>query len=119
MCSSGVCPLKAERVGPCCRWHGAQGLSTRPDGGDDNGCVFSRSIVQEATRRALANGALQPIETQTILLDSDGVQGLLAQRYDGRPGTVYLVRPDQHVAARWREFDEDQIQAALRRCLGR
>ena len=36
--------------------------------------MFSLSIVQDATRRALADGALQPIETQTILLDSDGVR---------------------------------------------
>jgi ATP adenylyltransferase len=36
--------------------------------------VFSLSIVQEATRRALADGALQPIETRTLLLDSDGVR---------------------------------------------
>ncbi len=35
--------------------------------------MFSPSIVQEATRRALAHGALQPIETRTLLLDSDGV----------------------------------------------
>jgi sulfate adenylyltransferase (ADP) / ATP adenylyltransferase len=36
--------------------------------------VFSLSIVQEATERALASGALQPIETQTTLLDDDGVR---------------------------------------------
>lgn len=36
--------------------------------------MVSRSVVQKATQRALANGALQPIETQTILLDSDGVR---------------------------------------------
>lgn len=46
------------------------------------------------------------------------VDGLLAQRYDGRPGTVYLLRPDQHVAARWRQFDTACIQRALARCLG-
>ena len=49
------------------------------------------------------------------LIDSEG---LLAERYDGRPGTVVLVRPDQHVAARWRRFDEQLIAAALRRCTG-
>jgi 3-(3-hydroxy-phenyl)propionate hydroxylase len=43
--------------------------------------------------------------------------GTLTQRYDGEPGTVYLLRPDQHVAARWRAFDADKIAAALRRCL--
>jgi len=40
----------------------------------ENGGVFSLSIVQEATRRALANGTLQPIETRPLLLDSDGVR---------------------------------------------
>ncbi len=45
--------------------------------------------------------------------------GDLTQRYDGRPGTVYLIRPDQHVAARWRQFDATAIEAALMRCLGK
>ena len=45
-------------------------------------------------------------------------RGLLAQRYDARPGTVYLIRPDQHVAARWRHFDAAAATAALQRCLG-
>ena len=48
------------------------------------------------------------------LVDADGV---LTERYDGQPGTTYLIRPDQHVAARWRQFDAAKIQAALRRCL--
>jgi 3-(3-hydroxy-phenyl)propionate hydroxylase len=46
----------------------------------------------------------------------EDAEGLLAQRYDAKPGTVYLIRPDQHVAARWRGFDTARIQAALRRC---
>lgn len=43
--------------------------------------------------------------------------GLVAKHYDARPGTFYLIRPDQHVAARWRKFDRTQVQAALDRCL--
>ena len=42
-------------------------------------------------------------------------QGLLAQRYDLRPGTAELFRPDQHVCARWREPTEAGIRAALAR----
>jgi len=45
-------------------------------------------------------------------------QGLLAQRLDARPGTAYLVRPDQHVAARWRQWDTAALHAALRRATG-
>ena len=41
--------------------------------------------------------------------------GRFAERYDARSGSVYLIRPDQHVAARWREFDADRLRAALAR----
>jgi 3-(3-hydroxy-phenyl)propionate hydroxylase len=41
----------------------------------------------------------------------------VAQRFDGQDGTVYLIRPDQHVAARWRSFDSNKVQAAMKRCL--
>jgi 3-(3-hydroxy-phenyl)propionate hydroxylase len=47
--------------------------------------------------------------------DVEDAEGLLAQRYDARPGTVYLIRPDQHVAARWRAFDPAKVRAALKR----
>jgi len=49
--------------------------------------------------------------------DVDDAEGLLAQRYDAQPGTVYLIRPDQHVAARWRALDAGKVRAALRRCI--
>ena len=40
---------------------------------------------------------------------------LAATRYDGRDGTVVLLRPDQHVCARWRHFDLARVRAALAR----
>jgi 3-(3-hydroxy-phenyl)propionate hydroxylase len=45
-------------------------------------------------------------------------EGLVARRFDARPGTAYLIRPDQHVAARWRRFDAGAVRAALARATG-
>ena len=45
----------------------------------------------------------------------EDARGLAATRYDARPGTVYLVRPDQHICARWREFDVARVRAAIAR----
>ncbi|MEO9136962.1 MAG: FAD-dependent oxidoreductase [Casimicrobiaceae bacterium] len=40
---------------------------------------------------------------------------LLAARYDAKPGTTYLFRPDQHVCARWRHFDAEALRTAVAR----
>ncbi len=45
--------------------------------------------------------------------DLQDTQGLLARRLDAQPGTAYLVRPDQHVCARWRSLSEGAVRAAL------
>jgi 3-(3-hydroxy-phenyl)propionate hydroxylase len=51
-----------------------------------------------------------------VLEDADGRAWA---RYDAKPGTLYLVRPDQHVAARWRHVDPAAVGAALARAAGR
>ena len=45
-------------------------------------------------------------------------KGVLNQRFDLGESAVYLVRPDQHVAARWRYFEPDAVLTAMLRALG-
>lgn len=45
-------------------------------------------------------------------IDHDGI---LKQRYDARAGTCYLIRPDQHIAGRWRRPDLAAVRTALKR----
>ncbi|MBU3723937.1 MAG: FAD-dependent oxidoreductase [Burkholderiaceae bacterium] len=47
-----------------------------------------------------------------VLVD---VNGRFRERYDAKHGTAYLIRPDQHVAARWRNLDATALRAALAR----
>ena len=55
-------------------------------------------------------------EDVAVLVDRDG---LARRRYGGHPGSVHLVRPDQHLAARWPVLDEAAVGAALDRAVGR
>jgi len=52
------------------------------------------------------------IETRVVHISAPSA--LLAQRYlGGQDAGVYLIRPDQHVVGRWREFDAQTVQDAL------
>jgi 3-(3-hydroxy-phenyl)propionate hydroxylase len=43
---------------------------------------------------------------------------LLRSRYDLQPGSAYLIRPDQYVAARWRKPSVGAVAQAIRRAKG-
>lgn len=51
-----------------------------------------------------------------MVVDTDG---RAAERYGGAPGATFLIRPDQHVAARFDALDPDRVAAAFRVASGR
>ena len=88
--------------------------------------VDAVGALDAATLAQLKALTAAPIAVQPIIVTPAGGQldgftvladarGLMARRYDAKPGTAYLARPDQHVAARWRVFDSSQVRAAVAR----
>ena len=63
-------------------------------------------------------GGLREITQYHGLVDIEDSEGQLARRYDARAGTVFLLRPDQHVSARWRHLDIEAFMVSLRRATG-
>lgn len=52
--------------------------------------------------------AEHPVKVLTLVAEGDA-----ASLYDARPGTSYLVRPDNRVAGRWRNTSKAELLAAL------
>jgi len=72
------------------------------------------ALVFDGDGAAVTAGAEGLVPVQRVHLPA---AGLAAERYDARPGTVVLLRPDQHLCARWRQPSAADIAAALRRAL--
>ncbi|MDP9929855.1 FAD-dependent oxidoreductase [Variovorax paradoxus] len=72
-----------------------------------------------------AERSLQALKACDFPLHVVHVQGaspegeLATRRYDAQPGTVYLLRPDQHVCARWRHPTAENIRAAIDHALAK
>jgi 3-(3-hydroxy-phenyl)propionate hydroxylase len=80
--------------------------------------------ADDADARELAAGLGDAVRIVRVT-SSGAVQGPLIDfeghaehRYDARPGTAYLLRPDQHVAARWRSPTVEGVLKALARAQG-
>ena len=41
------------------------------------------------------------------------VEGYLAQRYQAQAGTLYLLRPDQYVLTRWKQYPGGQLASVF------
>ena len=74
----------------------------------------SEGVVSLRLVRVVTRGSASGASMHTTLIDTEG---LVAERYDLQPGTVYLLRPDQHVCARWRRASGASTKTALRRAL--
>jgi len=93
--------------------------------------VVDPAALDAGTREAIARLADAPVPVHTLLVAGrDGQapvgadlvvdhQGVTARRLDATPGTAYLLRPDQHVAGRWRRLEARAVQAALARATAR
>jgi 3-(3-hydroxy-phenyl)propionate hydroxylase len=87
--------------------------------------------VDQATRAALDTLRAGPIPLKLVVVTrgdpqafvsanaqvAHDIEGLAHARYDAKPGTFYLIRPDQHVCARWRQLDAGDVAHALKRAL--
>jgi 3-(3-hydroxy-phenyl)propionate hydroxylase len=80
--------------------------------------VFGKGDAADRSARAVAEASADAsVPVKTVRVPLDEAHALAAQRYDAQVGTVYLLRPDQHVCARWRQADASLVHSALERAL--
>ncbi len=88
--------------------------------------VDDAAAIPPETAALLTRWAIAPVPIEPLVVAQRGVapegiatlhdvKGRVRERYDLAPQTTYLLRPDQHVAARWRTPDVAAIDAALAR----
>jgi 3-(3-hydroxy-phenyl)propionate hydroxylase len=90
-----------------------------PDGAS---CHLVETLSDQFELLYLADGETPPvpsdIKVTAIGRDLTDPLDQFKQRFDAQPGSAYLLRPDQHICARWRQPTLEKIAAARARALG-
>ncbi|MEL6677420.1 MAG: FAD-dependent oxidoreductase [Pseudomonadota bacterium] len=93
-----------------------------PDAPLGNGYLLDR-LAEGFTLLALGGAEPEPVTAHGLTLRGVHVPDpspSLAARYLGdNPRAVYLIRPDQHIVARWSTFDAAAVTRALGNALGK
>ncbi|MBI2993068.1 MAG: FAD-dependent monooxygenase [Gammaproteobacteria bacterium] len=103
-------PLFNQRLGP------DDYLLDRLGAGFSGLCFFADARVPEPVRQLFDEFSAGGERFTPIVVDERCAHVFAA--YGAIDGSFYLVRPDRHVCARWREIDIDQARRALGRALG-
>jgi 3-(3-hydroxy-phenyl)propionate hydroxylase len=88
-----------------------------PDAPFGDGFLCER-LGRDFTLLAADDAAARAAPPGVAVLVAEGA-GEVMSRYGLAPGAAYLIRPDGHVAARFRQADKAQIRKALRRARGK
>ncbi|RRH85007.1 FAD-dependent oxidoreductase [Variovorax beijingensis] len=115
----GMVPGAVAADAPVIRADGKAGWLLQEAGsGAFTAVVFGDGeTADRAARAAVEAGAAAGVPVATVRIPIDEAHALAARRYDAQAGTVYLLRPDQHVCGRWRQADAGMVRAALHRAL--
>ncbi len=87
----------------------------------DDAAALSAATVQALQTLQQQTIAIRPLvvarkgQAPGSLATVSDSKGRVAQRYDLQEGSCYLLRPDQHVAARWRRLNVAAVLAAQAR----
>ncbi|MEL7465082.1 MAG: FAD-dependent oxidoreductase [Pseudomonadota bacterium] len=77
------------------------------------GTAFRLLTIDADAPESVDEGGI--VANRLAISASDDPTGAVKERYLGEAGSaVYLIRPDQHVAARWDSYNEAAVRAAIR-----